>query len=450
MHVIQNAGNANGHYNNAHNNNENQEFKHNKHYCHRKILDIIFYIFCFITGQLLTGDCHGCFIVATPFFTLLNLILNLIPVIFNVYVIVKCPYINCGYIDIINTTTTDIILDPKKGNHENISKIKLPQPELPDKFVDFQKFLFNSSTISGIISYICIIILIYMQYLKRPNAQAPNAQAPDGNRRNFCDNYCDTCEEDNDSAANKNIHKLNPFTCTRNKDNTLLTCGEMIYFYCILGLTLAIFFSSVVIFFVLFFLNFKCSDKRYKLLYDIAGLICQFYLWFCAILSCFIFSKVAYAVTNMNSRLYACLDKVATGEEGEIRTHVERYMICLKDYDQFQEILDKEERQDSKILHTLKSIDRLYADILKDSLQPYSLWFIFHWHMYTLTAFLSVAYVIDAVKMELYNNENTCHGEPYSQCRLSLVYILLFSLTHYLLFLYPCFRAASVTASRYG
>lgn len=79
-------------------------------------------------------------------------------------------------------------------------------------------------------------------------------------------------------------------------------------------------------------------------------------------------------------------------------------------------------------------INRLYSEILKNSLQPYSLWFIFHLLMYTLTAFLSMAYVIDVAKMELKDDKNICHGVHNSQCLLSLVYILLFSLTHCLLF----------------
>ena len=99
-------------------------------------------------------------------------------------------------------------------------------------------------------------------------------------------------------------------------------------------------------------------------------------------------------------------------------------------------------------MDVLSSIDRLYSFILKDSLQPYGTWFAIHWLTYTLTAFLSVAYVIQAVLMELYDDKKGCHGEHNVECRLSLAYIMLFSASHCLLFLYPCFRAAAVTSTR--
>ena len=97
-------------------------------------------------------------------------------------------------------------------------------------------------------------------------------------------------------------------------------------------------------------------------------------------------------------------------------------------------------------LNILSTIDRLYYCILKDSLQPYGKWFAVL--TYTLTAFLSVAYVIQAVLEELYGDKTKCRGEHNEYCRLSLAYIMLFSLNHCLLFLYPCFRAATVTSTR--
>ena len=42
-----------------------------------------------------------------------------------------------------------------------------------------------------------------------------------------------------------------------------------------------------------------------------------------------------------------------------------------------------------------------------------------------------------------------CQREHYPMCRLKLAYNFLFSISHCISFLYPCFRAASVTASRY-
>ena len=40
-----------------------------------------------------------------------------------------------------------------------------------------------------------------------------------------------------------------------------------------------------------------------------------------------------------------------------------------------------------------------------------------------------------------------CHGETRLSCRLKLAYVFLFAIEHCILFLYPCFRAASVTTA---
>jgi hypothetical protein len=150
------------------------------------------------------------------------------------------------------------------------------------------------------------------------------------------------------------------------------------------------------------------------------------------------------------NQLFSCLGRV-TGEQQPtaegVLNHVKDTMRCLKDNDDnnFLKIL----RLEDSYLHYMKSIDKLYARVLKDSLQPYSKWFAIHWLMYTLTAFLSVSYVIESALTDLYGDNPNCRGEHSAKCRLIIGYKILFSLGHCMLFLYPCFRAASVTATRF-
>ena len=94
----------------------------------------------------------------------------------------------------------------------------------------------------------------------------------------------------------------------------------------------------------------------------------------------------------------------------------------------------------------LKKMDQKYTKMVKKSLEPYGTWFAVHWVLYTLTAFMSIAYFAETVTQELYGG--ICHHEHTEICRLNLAFILLFTLEHCILFLYPCFRAASVTAAR--
>ena len=72
---------------------------------------------------------------------------------------------------------------------------------------------------------------------------------------------------------------------------------------------------------------------------------------------------------------------------------------------------------------------------------------VVHWILFTITAFMSIAYITEMIILELYGQEAPdikCHGEHLVSCRLRLAHTFLFTLEHCILFIYPCFRAASV------
>ena len=100
-------------------------------------------------------------------------------------------------------------------------------------------------------------------------------------------------------------------------------------------------------------------------------------------------------------------------------------------------------------LTTLKKLDTWYVKIIRSSIAPYSTWFAVHWILYTLTAFMSISYFAEAILEELHGySHKQCFSTQNTACILDLVYIGLFMLEHCVLFLYPCFRAASVSAAR--
>ena len=100
-------------------------------------------------------------------------------------------------------------------------------------------------------------------------------------------------------------------------------------------------------------------------------------------------------------------------------------------------------------LTTLKKLDSWYVKKVKNSINPYRTWFAVHWILYTLTAFMSISYFAEAIIEELYGHTHKkCFSMHNTPCVLDLVYIGLFMLEHCVLFLYPCFRAASVSAVR--
>lgn len=409
----------------------------------------MFNLLCFLTGQYITSKeitnqtkiCRTSLIliICSIILTLSSSIINLASTAFNISIIWKCPFKYCGYIDVyVNTTDKSELLSL--------------QPDKLYIFDDFQKFVFTSASISGTLSYFFFIYVVYTQNRfkckKRNNSYF-----------NYFDNIQD--QDSNYRLETEGIIKLDPFIWYNpNKDHTLLMCTQLISFYVLLLLNIFIFFVSVIIFFFLFSARYNHSDTTYRLFYDIGGLCSQFYSWYCSILSCFIFSKVAYAARNLNVyKLFPCLNQVAdlgiTGNEAEneansVADAVNEKLNCFSSEKAKQDFISYIKRKEVTYLNVLSSVDKLYCYILKDSLQPYGSWFAIHWLMYTLTAFLSVSYVIQAVLIELYGDNEICHGEHNLKCRLKLAYIFLFSLNHCLLFLYPCFRAASVTSTRYG
>lgn len=62
---------------------------------------------------------------------------------------------------------------------------------------------------------------------------------------------------------------------------------------------------------------------------------------------------------------------------------------------------------------------------------------------------MSISYFAEAIIEELYGySHKKCFSTHNTTCILDLVYIGLFMLEHCVLFLYPCFRAASVSEVR--
>ena len=389
-------------------------------------------------------------------FLLLSLLLNLYSFGFNVYVIWKCPYKYCGYIDVSTATNTTLSNNP----------LYTLSPETPDKFDDFQKFVFSSATLSGMISYVCMMYVLCTHFSvfegimneikelftamwKKFDEDEPDGEEPDGEQ-------CD------DSTRKQLIFgvQLNPFCDKANDgDSTMLLSKQSSYYNLVFLLNLGIFSASICIFFILFAMRYDRNDTRKRLAVDIMGLVSQFYSWFCAILSCFIFSKIAYAVINISyNQLYSGLKYVAL-QKFENKQNMKSIIIELQERMKFS-IPNDEELNYLKdrffnipYLERLKEIDKWYTDTVKRSLQPFGTWFAVHWLTYTLSAFLSISYVIESALIELYGEDESdkkCHGEHNFRCRLTLSYIILFSIGHCILFLYPCFRAASVTAARFA
>ena len=389
-------------------------------------LQYIFYLLCFFSGQLtftsLQTSTWYRVLNALSWSTLLfSLIANVASTAFDMAVIGWCPYENCGYIDI-------------RGSNDNLSGLSI-QPDNPDQFNDLQKFVFTSASLSGTLSYSVMIYVLLKTY-----------HYPLWTKLKDLSN-----REKLQTSAFKRV-VLNPFRDDEELESTAFVEKQSLYFYSIFFFNILIFISSVTIFFILYSQEYNKKDSFLHLFLNIGGLTSQFYSWGCAILSCFIFSKIAYSIQNFCTvKLLKLFNKIAAEKELKEnfinsmlkeKLKMKEDVLCIK----IQEL----NQCDDKHFEMLKIVDRWYGFTLKCSLYPYSTWFALHWVLYTLTGFLSLSYAIEYILMELYQNTNPCQHEKSSHCRLILVYILLFSLHHCALFLYPCFRAASVTAARFS
>ena len=341
-------------------------------------------------------------------------VFNLYSLGFNFYVM-TCPYSNCSYIDVQHA----------ESQHADTNLSLLGLSPFPSKnYQDYQKFLFTFASFSGTASYFFMIFALNSNNLK---------------------SCCPCITKEVEGSL------LSPFS-----DEFSLKKKQSSYFFIIFLVNIFVYLGSVVVFFTIFGQLIDRSDSAFHKSVDSLGLVSQFISWFCAILSCFIFSKVAYSVANICiDDLYRYLNIVASNNEiAEIVRGDSGAQQILKSYDIVNELtkcsltVTEPTPLGVSYFSILKDVDQWYVKKNKASLRIYSFWFAIHWLMYTITAFMSITNVIQHIVRDMYGDNIECHGEQNAMCRLSLAYDLLFAISHCILFIYPCYRAATVTSSR--
>ena len=140
------------------------------------------------------------------------------------------------------------------------------------------------------------------------------------------------------------------------------------------------------------------------------------YSLLCTIVSCFIFSKIAYSVTHR----------------------------CLELYDEFKDHRRQQTDEDGDGLERLIRRDLQFTKMAQTTIIHFEYWFTVHWIFYTVTSFLSIALLIDTLQHYM----NSTLQPPIVFNQVELIVIALFTLQHCFLFLYPCFKAAAVTVGR--
>ena len=433
--------------------NNTQDFKENFNNFYNLFFKL-FYVFCFLTGQLpikkFSPDdevrsykrlsYYTGMIVSTLAMILFTMV-NIFSVIFNLYIIIWCPYKYCGYISVVfNRTNWLNVTDAQ--NISNSSEFQVVQPAMLSIFDDWKKTVFTTATFSGTISFLFMISVLYSQY-----------------------SYMKLCCDGISSKWNKMWRRcgenmedktpgvlLSPFNDDTSREATRLAPKQAAYFMFIFLMNFLVFVANVALFFIIF-VQIVNKNRRGRMIFDASGLASQFVSQLCAIFSCFIFSKLAYSVgTTCTHELPKLYKKVAQSaeivmqqnEQGDAIYVIDENLRYLKD----KAYINDEDIKKISRLHFLKAIALWYSKMLHTTLHPFGTWFAVHWVLYTVAAFMSISYLAETIILELYGQENkTCHAEPSAYCRVKLAYAFMFAIEHCILFLYPCFRAASVTTA---
>ena len=211
-----------------------------------------------------------------------------------------------------------------------------------------------------------------------------------------------------------------------------------------------LYFGSLAIFLIIIINRVTIDDMTNKSI-DITGLLFQSLSRFCTIQSCFIFSKVAYAVSNRCHDLLG--EFVKTDVSGEREDFLNsQYIQELLGQDIVTDLQrrggnDYKEALKKARFAALKKIDDKFITKMKASLDQYGHWFAIHWILYTITTFMSIEFLAETYDLYVYSPHEVSWLHDHRK-RNSFIYIVLFTLEHTFLFIYPCFRASQITSSR--
>ena len=314
--------------------------------------------------------------------TITLVLLNIVALVFDLCLIFKCLFRNCSF-----------VADPKENSTHNHSKscmkdYSFVKNEAP--YHDMQKLVITMATLSGTLSYIFMIFALLRHYKTWPWNRNRNGNSEKRIVNPFLSGLS--------SPAESYYIQVN------------LNGEQLFYFYLMLLLNLVLFAANTG---VLFYLVHKQDNKPSHLqtifiIADYAGIVTMQISQYSAIISCFIFSKVAYAIMR-----------------------------------QCNEMLQKYQANRNSI-EDLEKTDLDYVNLNKYSMKPYTIWFTVHWILYTISAFITMAYLAETIIQRMYGE--FCHCR--SECKFFILYVFLLTIEHLFLFLYPCFRAASILEAR--
>ena len=396
----------------------------------------IFYALCTISGQLMVdltrkGKPEKCWLlceiigfVVSTLFLIVFLPFNIGSLVFDLVAIIACPFPQCGliFVPFVMKNVTNIT---------NSLGDAVPEPKL--EYLNLQKTAITMATVSGTLSYIIMMYVLCVHYsiIRKPiekiRPHYHQCLQNCGFRQKHCKEDC--------SILNPFLDKRNNIAEKPEYVPTTLYAQQLLWFCVILFLNIALFAGVVATLFVIVKAEMDKNNKELEILHYF-GLVAQVSSQYCAIISSFIFSKVAYAVTIRCDEMIDTFKEVDAPHNEEVQETQQGVTTVLSPY-----------------LRDLQKRDREYVKICSHSMKPYRIWFAVHWLLYAVTAFMAIAYLAETLIQLLYGKRlgslhYECATDHNPLCSVIILYIFLFAAEHSILFLYPCFRAASILSAR--
>ena len=334
------------------------------------------------------------------------------------------------------------------------------------KYHNLNKMALTLSTVAAFLSYFTItyMVLLPLHSMYREKCYGKRC------KKECCQFLCKAlCSKIRNGCESRVL--LSPFRDDGSVYSTDLNSVQCFYFYIFYFLHFLLFFANLGVLLAVLSLwdYWKTTDPFCKL--EDTWLLSQMASQFCVVQSSFIFSKVAYgssnqclsivnvfvAVDNMDNRefketflspndqmeiilksLFQTYLKISDDVDEDEKGVVAKAKAALSTYAKRKDIRQAR-------LYVLQVIDHLVLRRIRTSLEPYGTWFSLHWVLYSLSFFVSLAALADTFSLLFYNADKW-YELPRND--IDLAWSLLLTLEHTFLFMYPCFRAVQVTASR--
>ena len=226
---------------------------------------------------------------------------NVLSVAFNCYVVLFCPYSNCSYFSYGHHNTTSADEDLLSSALTDTAPVH----------VNWNNAVITSATFAGWSSYLMMTFLILLPI--NSNLRSCFSFTKNGIDRNKVTSFCNSflkifCTTLRRAFREEEI--LSPFDDTDNElSSTRLKPLQAAYFYFVYIFNLLLYLTNLGLLSVIMHFRISSSDLvQYYL--DSSGLIFQMSSQFCAVQSCFIFSKVAYMVSTQLDQLVNEFEKV--------------------------------------------------------------------------------------------------------------------------------------------